>query len=223
MTRLINAFLLLSLTVILAGCRKTQLHQPVFPLTQEAVVAALEQSGLSGVVAVPEDYPVEEGQTVYTVSGSETEETAMAVTISSALTEGERFLQVIFTSPHIPEQPSFAWESWKQPMDFAALLYGGFSDNEEFYRTFSGMEMPENTGESSHMAENYEWEVQLSAGYCRVRYYRVSAVTDSSSLGKLTKEAPPRFVVTICESKSLYDKIERERENERQRWETQVK
>ena len=201
MKRLIPTFLAFSLLCTLAGCQKGTLPQPDFPLSEDVITAALEQTGLPGVISDSETYSSVEGHIAYTLRDPEetygdTENRVVIAGVSSAITEGERFLAMVFTADSIAKQGepgtrTFAWEYWKQQFVFATLLYGGFLDEEEVYRAFSDKETPEDE-------RRLEWDAQLSGAYVRVS--RTFMEYDARS-------AEPYSVrVTFYESKSLYEK-----------------
>lgn len=193
----IHAVLAFGVICSLVGCQKNGLSQPDFPLEEDVIMTALEQTGLPWVISESETHSNIEGQIAYTLRNptdtyGDTENKVLTAGISSAFTEGERFLTVTF--PSTPDEPAtlpFAWEDWKQQIVFTTLLFGGFEDEEEVYRAFSDKKTPE--GE-----ERFEWEAQLPGGYCRVNYSFDTILNQS------------RFDVTISESKSLYQKLYQE-------------
>jgi len=179
----------------LAGCQKSGLPQPDFPLEQDVIMTALEQTGLPGVISESETFSSIEGHTAYVLRDpmetyGDMENTVLIAGISSAITEGERFLSMIFLSaPDEPATLPFVWEDWKQQIVFTTLLFGGFEDGEEVYRAFSDKETPEGQ-------ERFEWDAQLPGGYCRVSY-SFNTIREQSYIVR----------VTIYESKSLYRKL----------------
>lgn len=220
MRRLISVLLALSLMCPLSGCRKGGLPQPDFPLEEAVVTAALEQTGLPGEISESDTFSNTEGYTSYMLRDQkdQKEKRMFTAVVSSALTEGERFLQIHFRSPSVSEPPPFAWEDWKQQLVFAALLFGGFSDEEEIYREFFAQEVPE--GETPLTADGMrldvyttdirEWDAQLPAGYCKVRYYQSSTNVESSSRGRRILEQSPNMIIAIYESKAHYERLEQE-------------
>jgi hypothetical protein len=191
----IYAVLAFGIICSLAGCQKSSMPQPDFPLEEDVIMTALEQTGLPGVISESETFSSIEGHIAYvlrdpTETYGDTENEVVTASISSALTEGERFLGMIFLSaPDEPATLPFAWEDWKQQIVFTTLLFGGFEDEEEVYRAFSDKKTPE--GE-----ERFEWDAQLPAGYCRVSY----------SFNTF-REQSYTVRITIYESKSLYEKL----------------
>lgn len=134
----------------------------------------------------------------------------MTTAISSSIYDGKRFLQIIYTSPSIPELSPFAWEDWKQQLVFAALLSGGFTDDEEIYRVFSTMDVAgakmEPNGEVRSGTEMYEWDARLHAGYCRVRYFMSNTIADITH----PDTKIPRMSISIYESEAHYKKMQQE-------------
>lgn len=209
MKRLVSIFLVFSVVGLLPACQKAEQPQPAFPLKEEVVTAALEQTGLPGKICKSETQSYRKGHVLYTVRNQP--EPLPMVAVSSALTEGERYLSLIFISPPVSEQIPFTWDDWKQQLLFTALLCGSFSDEEELYRAFSQQTAAEGEIPSADKTQRLEWFAQLPAGYCRVRYNLAESSIESSSLGTIVLAWSPRLYVTIYESKSLYDKMELER------------
>ncbi len=195
MKRLICVILAVGSLCSLAGCQNGRLPRPDFPLEEEVVIAALEHTGLPGVISEDETYSNAEKHIAYalrdpTKTYDDTESKVLTLAISSAITKGERFLAVSFpSSPGEAARLPFVWEDWKQQIIFATLLYGGFEDEEELYRAFSNKDIPESE-------ESYEWDAQIPGAYCRVSY------SFKSNLA--------RFDVIIYESKSLYQELHQE-------------
>jgi len=191
-------FLAVVLLCSLAGCQKSGLPQPDFPLEEDVVMTVLEQTGLPGIISESETFSSVEGHISYTLRDptktyGDTENKVVTAGISSANTNGERFLGMIFLSaPDEPAALPFAWEDWKQQIVFTTLLFGGFEDEEEVYRAFSDKEPPDDE-------ERFEWDAQLPGGYCRVSYSFNTTLEQSYTVR-----------VTIYESKSLYQKLHQE-------------
>lgn len=209
MKRLVSIFLVFSVVGLLPACQKAEQPQPAFPLKEEVVTAALEQTGLPGKICESETQSYRKGHVLYTVR-NQTEPLPM-VAVSSALTEGERFLDLTFISPSVSEQIPFTWDDWKQQLLFTALLYGSFSDEEELYRAFSQRTAAEGEIPSANKRQRLEWFAQFPTGYCRVRYDLVNYSLEPNFPGPIMYDWSPRLYVTIYESKSLYDKMELER------------
>ena len=198
MKRLISTFLAVGLLCALAGCQKSRLPQPDFPLEEDVITAALQQTGLPGVISESETYSSVEGHIAYTLRDPEetygdTENKVLIAGVSSAITEGECFLSVNFPSnPYEPVTIPFSWEDHKQQLVFATLLFGGFEDEEEVYRAFSVKETP-------MYEDRFKWDAQLQGGYIRVSYSMDTVLRTSF------------FTVTIYESKSLYQTLYQDR------------
>lgn len=195
MKRSIFVFLVVCLLCSLAGCQKSTMPQPDFPLEEDVITDALEQTGLPGVISESETFSSIEGHIAYVLRDpmetyGDTDNTMLIAGISSAITEGERFLSMIFLSaPDEPATLPFEWEDWKRQIVFTTLLFGGFNDEEEVYRAFFDKKIPE--GE-----DRFEWDAQLPNGYCRVSYNF-----------NTIREQPYTVRITIYESKSLYKKL----------------
>ncbi len=210
MKRLICMVLVVVLLGSLAGCQKSGLPQPDFPLEKDVIIAALEQTGLPGVISESETTSSIEGHIAYvlrdpTRTYGDSENKLLTAGISSALTKGERFLSVSFRSaPGDPVTIPFAWEDWKQQFVFTALLFGGFADEEAVYQAFSKQEVPEDK-------ETFEWEAQLPGGeYCTARY-RLQYSQIIHTFPEPIMEKPYYIVwITVYESKSLYQRLQQE-------------
>ena len=174
--------LLLCFGLILSACGKTQpqgesgsaLPCPAFPLDEAAVRDALERSGLEGEISASETDSYGEGHAIYvirsrTVTGSGEPFTAdtppedglLIAASSSALRDGARVYQAWFNQRDVSE--TFRWEDWKPWLVFAALQYGGMTDEEEIFRACRTLELPEKR-------DAMVWEVPLSGGYCVISY-----------------------------------------------------
>lgn len=213
MKRVICTFLAFGVLFSLAGCQKNALPRPDFPLEEDTILAALEQAGLPGVISESETRSYVEGQMAYTLRDpaktyGDTENKVMVAGISSAITEGERFLSMIFSSaPGEPAAFPFAWEDWEKQIVFTTLLFGGFADEEAVYRAFSGKKTPEDE-------ESFEWKAQLPGGYCTVSYrvndYLKATEVHNSSSEPIENIASYIVRVTIYESKALYQRMYQE-------------
>lgn len=195
MMRSIFVFLVVCLLCSLSGCQKSTMPQPDFPLEEDVITDALEQTGLQGIISESETFSSIEGHIAYALRDpaktyADTENKVLIAGISSAITEGERVLFVTFLSaPDEPATLPFVWKDWKQQIVFTTLLFGGFADEEEVYRAFSDKKIPE--GE-----DRFEWDAQLPNGYCRVSYNFNTILAQ-----------PYTVRITIYESKSLYEKL----------------
>ncbi|MDO4275989.1 MAG: hypothetical protein Q4D16_20155 [Eubacteriales bacterium] len=205
---------MLGMLCFVSGCKKDVLPQPTFPLDEEVVNAALEKSGLPGILSESETASWAEGQMVHavrsltitysdTISAEEANANpitrlliASIVSNSSEITEGKRMLFIRFGQIDVPDQ--MTWEDWKQQIVFATLLYGGFEDEEQVYQAFADKELPCLHGESSFQA----WDAQLPGGYCIVNY-RISNETS-----KPVAKQEASMGVYIYESKELYQRIQ---------------
>lgn len=209
MKRWVCFFLVFGSLFSVAGCQKNALPQPSFPLEADAANAALEQTGLPWVISEPETQSFMEGHIAYTLRDpvetyAGTENKLVNANLSSARVEGERFLSAIFPSPSAePGTLPVAWEDWKRQIVFATLLFGGFADEEEVYRAFSGQEPP--AGE-----EPLEWDATLPGGYCRASYQVRNTQATSSSLGNTILKQSVLMRLDLYTSESLYQKLHQE-------------
>ncbi|MCE5235720.1 MAG: hypothetical protein LLF87_06665 [Eubacteriales bacterium] len=207
--RAIYAALAFGVICSLAGCQKSNLPQPDFPLEEDAILAALEQAGLPGVISESETRSSHEGHMAYTLRDpaktyGDTGNKVVTAGISSAITEGERFLSMIFLSaPDEPATLPFTWEDWRRQIIFTTLLFGGFEDEEAVYRAFSDKETPEDE-------ESFGWEAQLPGGYCTVSYNLIASKATSSFPDPIVNRASYTVRVTVYESKSLYQRMYQE-------------
>ena len=190
--------------------KKDVLPQPAFPLDDEVIIVALEQSGLPGILSESETTSWADGQRMHivrspTITYSDTVSTEEAYAnpstrlltagISSATVEGERVLITVFDQIDVSDQMS--WEDWKQQIVFATLLYGGFEDEEQVYQAFAGKELP--YGENAFQ----RWDVQLPGGYCTVTY-RTSGETSHP-----TQKRHAWMDVNIYESQALCQRLQK--------------
>lgn len=212
MKRLIYVFIaagVLGMLCFVSFYKKDALPQPAFPLDEEVISVALEKSGLPGILSESETTSLAEGRRMHVVRSpaitySDTISTEEAyadpstrlliAVISSGTIEGERVLITVFDQIDVPDQMS--WEDWKQQIVFAALLYGGFEDEEQVYRAFAGKELPD--GENAFQ----RWDAQLPGGYCTVTY----RTSDESSNPKQKRHAS--MGVNIYGSQALYQRLQ---------------
>lgn len=215
MRRLIGICLVLGILCTVTACQKAGIPRPVFPLTEEAVAAALEQTGMPGAISESETQSYGEGHTVYTLR-TQPEGKQPSGFVSSSLAKGNRSLQLFFNTSPVPEAPPFAWEDWKQQLEFAALLYGGFADAQEIYRVFSEKSASEGAVSipqdemAKYQAERLAWDASFHAGYCRIRYDLSNSKVEKSSLGTRILEQTPRMTINIYESKAQYEKMQQD-------------
>lgn len=211
MKRLICLLITLGVFFSFAGCQKTGMLRPDFPLEEEVVTAALEETGLPGLISEDETQSYTEGHIMYTLRN---EDQRLVMDISSSCRNGSRFLKISYILPPVPEGPAFAWVDWKQQFVFAALLFGGFADKEEIYRAFAeqnveGGKMPPKEGVyAEFIAERYEWDACLPAGYCRVYYELFNSSIENGPPNTIVVAQSPRMYVDIYESESHYQEMQ---------------
>lgn len=191
------------LATLLAGCKKEKQFQTTFPLDEETVTAALEKTGLPGVISESETASASKDHISYAIRSTEetydgTDNPRLLASISSANLEGGRMLAAIFDQK--VEANQMVWEDWKQQLLFAASLYGGFGDEEALYQAFSGKALPE--GQTTFI-----WDAQLPEGYCMVSYsYRSNTTHDAADFA--VKNQSASLYVNIYESQELYQKLQ---------------
>ncbi|MBS6396606.1 MAG: hypothetical protein KH452_05590 [Clostridiales bacterium] len=187
--------------------KKDVLPQPDFPLEEEVITAALEKTGLPGLLSESETTFSAEGQRRHVVrspsvtysdmitpeeSDADPRTRLLVAAVSSTTFGGERVLSTVFDQIDVSDQ--MAWEDWKQQIVFATLLYGGFEDEEQVYQALVCEEFP--YGENS-----FGWEVQLPGGYCTV----TCRTTEETSRPEGKKRAS--LGVNIFESEELYQRL----------------
>ena len=194
-------------TLVLSGCQTAPaetppaetppaetLPQPEFPLTEEVVNAALEQSGFPGEISAEETQSYQEGHITYSLRDDSRIYTAggnavLSAAISSSLVDGVRFLAVTVPLPSQKEPPEpFQWEDMKPELVMAALLYGGFTDEEELYRAFSEEEFPQDqeAGQWTEPVTDWgQWTKDPTGGYCEVTVKRTREPTCSKPYSEI--------------------------------------
>ena len=197
----------LAIFCILTGCQKSREFQTVFPLDAATVNETLTKAGLPGSVREDETYSQQEGHVSYTIrrapeSPDEPEDGVFVASVSSVqLTDG-RLLYTAFVQHRDSDQ--FQWADWKQQIVFAAMLYGGFADEEAVYQALSEQGDPAD-GE-------YRWEAELPEGCCRVSYGAKDNKTyDADGFEVHTYTATLR--VDVFETRALYESLIASREN----------
>lgn len=213
MKKTLSAALALAIAFSLFGCGKpgaensnaegltAREFKTVFPLEKEAVASMLEEAGLSGAVSESEMTSVMDGHVHYVIR-SETEKYAeqgnavLVADVSAADYDGERMLLTVFEQKASSDQLN--WEDWKKQIVFAALLYGGFEDEEEAYKAFADKELP--AGEAKAV-----WDAQIDKDYCRVSYF-CSSHKSYDENGFEVVEHRAFLNVKIYESYELYQK-----------------
>lgn len=109
----------LALLVFAVGCGQTAttprsdcLPQPDFPLTEETVLAAAADLGMTWEVDAEET--LGDGETRISYMLRDPEGGTNAAAVSSSVAEGQRFLQVTFWGSSVEAAPAFAWEDWRR-------------------------------------------------------------------------------------------------------------
>ena len=197
----------LAIFCILTGCQKSREFQTVFPLDAATVNETLTKAGLPGSVREDETYSQQEGHVSYTIRHApehpdEPEDGVFVASVSSVqLTDG-RLLYTTFVQHRDSDQ--FQWADWKRQLVFAAMLYGGFADEEAVYQALSEQSDPAD-GE-------YRWEAELPEGCCRVSYgVKDNKTYDEDGFEAHTYTATLR--VDVFETRALYESLIASREN----------
>lgn len=197
----------LGILCMLTGCQKSRAFQTVFPLDAAAVNETLAKAGLPGRVSEDETYSQQEGHVSYTIrrapeSPDEPEDGVFVASISSVgLPEG-RLLYTAFVQHKDSDQ--FRWSDWKQQIVFAAMLYGGFADEEAVYQALSEQGDPADGGS--------QWEVELPEGYCRVSYRAQDNKTYNAD-GFEVHTYTATLRVDVFETQALYESLMASRQN----------
>lgn len=186
---------------ICGGCQKRVKFQTPFPLEESMVIAMLDEAGLPGKISEFETESYFDGHTVYVVR-SETESYGddnigiMVASVSSAITEDGRALNVDFDRLNVEQ---FSWEDWESQIAFATLLYGGFDEEDIVYQAFCEKVLP--------ATPPYIWDVILPEGYCRISY-RPRSFKEYDEDGFEKKRQSAILRVSIFESFETYQKID---------------
>ncbi|MDO4274031.1 MAG: hypothetical protein Q4D16_10195 [Eubacteriales bacterium] len=209
MKRFKCVYFVLAMLCLTVACGKHALPQNTFPLEDEVITDALEKTGLEGEISESETIANVEEQIMHVVRSkteiysdmifpvedySDPTSKVIVAGITSSVIEGRR-LSLFFQQKDVSDQ--LVWEDWKKQMVFAALLYGGFENEEEVYQAFNGKELPEGK-------EAFQWDAELPSAYCRVAYHS-RIYYDEYGIKRLSPAATMR--VNIYESKSLYQKL----------------
>lgn len=188
----------------LPGCG-SDASAPEFPPTEETVQTVVEKLGWTldpeGTQSWAED------QVLYSLES----EDQTRVSVSCALVEGKRSLTENCVVTLLPDKPQFAWEDWKEAVTLAEALYGGFSEG-EFYQTLSEQNIPEPEIPSAGLdtptgQESLSWEVELPAGYGRVRWSISAGTVENNFPSPVIRDWRINFSVSLYESKEAYESM----------------
>ena len=148
--------------LLLTGCQtKKALPRPDYPLKEEALNTAIEETGLSWSITSTDTYSEgDNSRTSYGFSRPESSSNFQTAFISSALYRQKRMLtmSVMINSDAASQQ---SWETWKDWIILATRLYGGFIEVEELYNACSTQKLPLN--------EKTVYAGTLTGGYCQIR------------------------------------------------------
>lgn len=195
--------LLLAISMLwaLSGC----VSAPEFPPTEETVQTAVEQLGWT--LDRSETQSVREGQVIYTI---ETGDQAR-VSVGCTAAEGKRVLNEACFVTMLPEKPEFSWADWEKAVTLAQTLYGGF-DEGELYQALSEQDMPEPQSplagsDTPTGQESLNWEVELPAGYARVRWLISTGEVEHVFPEPIIKNWRGTFFVALYESRDAYESM----------------
>ncbi len=211
----------LGLLCSLTGCKNEQRFQTSFPLKEEELTEAMEKVGLEGMISESEsELSLQtKGRTQYVHyvvrRGAEPQydpENGPWVTgIMSAQHKGKRMLYTTF-SQRVPSA-QLAWEDWKPQLVLAALLYGGFENEEELYQALLGQELPEGKTSAAPDAQPpggydtvFTSDAQLPGGYCTVSCHILSHTAYDENHFEVTLYTAT-LRVNIYESCELYQEL----------------
>lgn len=188
----------------LAGCQKSGLPKPGFPLEESVVAAAMEQAGLPGEINPEETQSGKAGHILYSLRDpartyAGTENPVLTASFSSAQLEGGRVLYASFFLPNALD--GFAWEDWREAVLCATRLFGGFADEEEVYRAFSSQPLPEaQPMPGGSVSKSFrQWDdVARKGGYCQA-YLQEPMIQDYAMLR-----------IALFEDEALFQKIQQE-------------
>ena len=207
MKRLFCLLLICSMLWALSGCG-SDASVPEFPPTEEAVQAAAEKLGWTLNPEETQSRTV--GQAQQVIYAIETED-QRSVGVSCALAEGNRILTEHCMATFLLDKPQFAWEDWEKAVTLAETLYGGF-DEGELYQALSGQDIPEPeippAGPDTRPGqESLRWEVELPAGYVKVRWSISAGAVEHTFPEPIIRDWRMTFSVSLYESKSAYESM----------------
>lgn len=198
---------LVALGVILSLSACQNAEKSNFPLEADAVNAAIEQMALPWVLSESEDLSGTGDLIAHTINTEE----GCKVIVSGSLYKREKIMTMYSVSEQVAEKPDFSWADWKRNIEFAAVLYGGFADQEELYLVLSLQEMPEFEelqvdGDALPGGESLHWVAKLPAGYCVVTWTRYAAIITHMFPAPVIEKWSSRLNVTIYETEKTYDR-----------------
>lgn len=156
---------ILAALCFLSGCQKEEARQQAScPVDEETILSALKKTGLQGKISESETESYKDGHILYVVR-SETEtyddpdNGVLVAGVSCAETEDGRMVSGTFDRLNTEQ---FSWEDWKQQIAFAALVYGGFDNEDAVYKAFCEKELPDSSP--------FVWEEELLGVRCSITY-----------------------------------------------------
>lgn len=161
---LIMCICILAALCLMSGCTKEESPQASCPVDEETILSALKKTGLQGKISESETESYKDGHILYVVR-SETEtyddpdNGVLVAGVSCAETEDGRMVSGTFDRLNTEQ---FSWEDWKQQIAFAALVYGGFDNEDAIYKAFCEKELPDSSP--------FVWEEELLGVRCSITY-----------------------------------------------------
>ena len=203
---------LLVAAALLAGCQKKEpLPQPEFPLSEVALNAALEETGLSWSIEQADEHTDGTDTSIsYSLYRPESGVAFNSVFITSYDSEElGRVLSIDFCEPQNrqwwQEEKPVRWADWRETLVLVARLYGGFEDAKEIYRACSRTELPQD--------ENILWQGMLTGGYF------IMVTENPMKPKRLSMGNSVRF--KVYESEDAYLRYEQIAEKIREEWKSQ--
>lgn len=192
----------LGILAFMSGCQKNQRFQTTFPLEAGDVTRLLEYVGLPGEISEDETESRQAGRISYVIRdntetyGDGGNSKMVANVVSLAHRDG-RALSTIFNQSAVGD--SIVWSDWQRQIKFAALLYGGFADEEALYKACIEADLPADT-------KSFRWEAELPEGYCCVSFNpRRNRTNDERGYEVETYSVILR--VEIYESREFYEQM----------------
>ena len=196
--RVISICLLL---LFLTGCENTSVAKN-YPPSEETVQAVAEKLGWTIDPEGTQSW--EENHILYSLVSDD----RPRASISFALVDGNRLVNLHCFGDKTSEKPEFSWEDWKKAIALVENLYGGLSEG-ELYEYLCAQDIPEAENESSSASipgsERLRWVIDCPAGYGWVDW-SVRGVNVEYGFGvRLIHEWAEQFTVSLYESREFYE------------------
>lgn len=206
-----------AISVLVFSQKKDPLPRPEFPLSEAALTAALEETGLAWSIEQADTFTSAADISIsYSLNRPESGKDYNTFFVNSFDSEeyGRR-LQIFFVEPQnrlwtYETVNDARWEDWRDTLVLVARLYGGFEDAEEIYRTCSAVELPKDN--------QILWQGALTGGYFRMTT-KSPMKPDRFSLGNTVS-------FNVYESEAYYlkfaekaEEAQKAREERKKEWE----